>query len=134
LLEDAARATGSFAAIRPSTFPDELRTADLPAWALDPREEEEEHGADDTRGRHYQALITYVAYLAVECGQRATARSAARTQLDGLRNDYLTELPAATGGDAQKRSRTRSEISNGELTLMVDALDIRFAQTQIFTQ
>jgi len=135
ILEDAAVNLGSFSAIRPETFPDEIPGSDLPVWALDPREEEQEHEPSDTGGAIYENVpLVLIVYLGVGVEPTASSRSSARSSLDTLRDDYLNELfTKEPTGYARKTSRARREVANAESRVLVDAITVTFTQTQDYT-
>jgi len=137
LLEDAARQSGVFSSYHPDTFPDELRDSDTPAFAIDPREEELEHESSGAHSGLYQQVpVRHVVYLAVESGPEASERSAARSALQEKRTAFLQAMHeefGGTGGDAEKTSRTQSEVRNGEDILRVDAITIDTTQFQDYT-
>jgi len=138
LLEDAATTYGSFADVRPETLPGEIPGSDLPVLAIDPREEEEEHGSSGSGGRLYEGVPkTLVIYIAVESGTDAPSRSAARSAYRTHRDGYLEQLfdeveSSAFAGAAEKTSSTTDELQQAESTLFMGALSIRFHQTQIY--
>lgn len=138
LLETAAKNIASFSDVRPEIFPDEIPGSDLPAWALDPREQELDHEATGGGGRIYSGVaIEYVAYIAVQSGPDASDRSAARGDLKTLRGKYLTEMfnvfaSNTTDGSAQKTGRNQFDIRQAESMLLVDAISIQVQQIQIY--
>lgn len=131
LLEDAATATGSFADVRPDTFPGEIPRAEFPTWALDPREEEQPHKSRSTSSKHYGVDVEFVCYLAVESGPERSDRADARSELKSLRNEYLTQLFEDTS-KIEKTGRTMSDVTQGETTVLMDAISLQVNQTQIY--
>ena len=135
-LKDTATATGSFTSVYDDRYVGELaelRASDLPAFAIDPREEELDHESTSTSKRVYHPTVRYVIYLAVESGPDPSDRSSARQTLNSLRDDVLTQLADTASGQAEKTARNRDEIQQGESTVMVDAMTIDYTQKQIFT-
>lgn len=134
LLEDAANAVGGFSSVKPDAFPTELRSSELDAWVLDPRENELDHEASGAGRRLYEQVpIEYIYYIVTEGGDGN--RSAARTTLDTLRDTYVTQMFdtfEANGalGTVQKTARIRREVENGELALFLDAISVQVWQHQ----
>lgn len=137
LLADAARNCGSFRSVAQNQTWTELPGREMPAWALDPMEQESDHSSGTTSGRIYTGVpVEYVAFIAVNSGTEARDKEDARSSLDGLRNDYLDELFGTTFpnagdfGNAEKNGRQRRELQQGESTLMFDAISFVIHQDQ----
>lgn len=139
LLEDAANAVSDFRSVTPEATWTELPSNEQPAWALDPREQENDHESDSTSGRVYSNVgIEYIVYIAVESGPEPRDREDARAELDSLRNAYLDQLLGTTlpdngqEGEMEKTGRQRQHFEQGETSIMLDAISLLVNQTQIY--
>jgi len=139
LLEDAAGAVPDFRSVTPEATWTELPSNEQPAWALDPREQENDHESDSTSGRIYSNVgIEYIVYIAVESGPDPRDREDARSELDGLRGAYLDQLLGTTlpdsghEGEMEKTGRQRQHFEQGETSIMLDAISLLVNQTQIY--
>jgi hypothetical protein len=137
LLENAANAVPDFRSVTPEATWTELPSNDQPAWALDPREKENDHESDSTSGRIYSNVgIEYIVYIAVESGPDPRDREDARGELDSLRNAYLDQLLGTTlpdsdyEGEMEKTGRQRQHFEQGETSIMLDAISLLVHQSQ----
>jgi hypothetical protein len=139
LLEEAANAVSDFRSVTPEATWTELPSNEQPAWALDPREQENDHDSDSTSGRIYSNVgIEYIVYIAVESGPDPRDREDARAELDNLRSAYLDQLLGTTlpdrdyEGEMEKTGRQRQHFEQGETSIMLDAISLLVNQTQIY--